>query len=65
MKTFRSTFQIFSAIIPDQLAHGSFGKTIERKEVQCATILQDHVDTRPFKKAKNEWSNVPLLDSFS
>ena len=43
----------FSAIIPDQLAQGSFGITIERKEVGSATILQNSIDMRPFKKAKH------------
>ena len=50
--TFHSTCQIFSVIMPDHSAQSSFGKTIKRKEVNCATILQDRIDIRPFKKTK-------------
>ena len=63
--TFHWPCQIFSAIVPDQLAQGSFGKTIQRKKVDCATIPEDRIDIRPFKKAKNKWLNMLLLDSFS
>ena len=63
--TLHSTCKNSSANIPDQSAHGLFGKTIKRKEVNCATILQDRIEIRPFKKANNEWFNMPLPDSFS
>ena len=50
--TFHTTRQIFSVIIPDHSEQSSFGKTIKRKEVDCATILQDCNDIRPFKNTK-------------
>ena len=50
--TFHSTYQIFSIFMPDHSAQSSFGKIIKRKEVYCATILQDRIDIRSFKKTK-------------
>ena len=50
--TFHSTCQFFSVIMADHSAQSSFGKTIKRKEFDCATTLQNRIDIRPFKKTK-------------
>ena len=65
MNTFHSICQTSSAFIPDQLAQGSFGGTIERKEVDCAAYLQECTDMKPFKKAENQWFNMQVFDLFS